>query len=189
MVTYSAGRHGRWARYGSTACPPHDEQHHLVVGEPREVFMHDLVLALSLHEVHARHLLSRANRRIAALNASVIFPRGAVHAIGNLNWRCTQPSRPAANYSSGRRHCSTSGRCTSDRCETLRRDLTELPRLITLAYLAREIELPMTGRGIRPAYRNGVNQLGTRWSDTNPGGGTAHLRQSDWSARLHHVAS
>ncbi len=44
---------------------------------------------------------SRANRRIAALNASVIFPSGAVDAIGNPNWRCTYPSKPAANCNFG----------------------------------------------------------------------------------------
>ena len=32
---------------------------------------------------------SRAKRRIAALNASVIFPSGAVEAIGSPSWRWT----------------------------------------------------------------------------------------------------
>jgi hypothetical protein len=34
-----------------------DEQHPFGAGEPGEVFMHDVVLALPLGEVHPRHLL------------------------------------------------------------------------------------------------------------------------------------
>ena len=52
--------------------------------------MHDVVLALALGEVHPGHAAaSRANRRIAALNASVILPSGAVEAIGSPSWRWT----------------------------------------------------------------------------------------------------
>ena len=44
---------------------------------------------------------SRAKRRIAALNASVIFPSGAVEAISNPSWRWTYPSSPLACCSCG----------------------------------------------------------------------------------------
>ena len=44
---------------------------------------------------------SRAKRRIAAVNASVIFPSGAVEAIGNPSWRWTYPSSPPACCSCG----------------------------------------------------------------------------------------
>jgi hypothetical protein len=37
---------------------------------------------------------SRANRRIAALNPSVIFPSGAVEAIGNPSWRVDVAQQP-----------------------------------------------------------------------------------------------
>ena len=36
---------------------PPDEQHPLLAGEPGEVLVHDVVLALALAEVHPRHLL------------------------------------------------------------------------------------------------------------------------------------
>ena len=49
--------------------------------------MHDVVLALALAEVHPGHLLIPGERRIAAANASVIFPIGAVEAIGRPSWR------------------------------------------------------------------------------------------------------
>jgi hypothetical protein len=64
-----------------------------------------------------------------------------------------------------RRH--PDGRLAIIDAETLRPDLTGLPDLITLAYLAREIQLPITARGIRHVYRHRVNQLGTHWSDTD----------------------
>jgi len=49
--------------------------------------VHDVVFALALAEVPHGTRWSRAKRRIAALNASVIFPSGAVEAIGSPSWR------------------------------------------------------------------------------------------------------
>jgi hypothetical protein len=44
---------------------------------------------------------SRANRRIAVANPSEIVPNGAVEAIGNPSWRCTNATNPAGYCSPG----------------------------------------------------------------------------------------
>ncbi|MGH3827931.1 MAG: hypothetical protein ACRDQX_12280 [Pseudonocardiaceae bacterium] len=61
---------------------------------------------------------------------------------------------------------STDGRLAIVDAETLRPDLTGMPDLITLAWLAREIDLPMTSREVRHAYHNRVNKRGAHWPDT-----------------------
>lgn len=48
--------------------------------------------------------------------------------------------------------------------ETLRPDLTGIPDLVTLAYLATEHRI-LPARHVRHLYRRHINQLGTQWSD------------------------
>jgi hypothetical protein len=61
-------------------------------GEPGQVLVHDVVLALALGEVHPRHPLLAAKRCIAATNASVIGSSGAVEAIGSRRWPRSSPT-------------------------------------------------------------------------------------------------
>ncbi|MFI6281600.1 hypothetical protein [Streptomyces sp. NPDC050988] len=49
--------------------------------------------------------------------------------------------------------------------ETLRPDLTGLPDLITLAYLAQVNGRALSPRWTRQAYRRHTNDLGAQWSD------------------------
>lgn len=86
-----------------------------------------------------------------------------------------------------RRH--PDGRLAIIDAETLRPDLTGLPDLITLAYLAREMQLPITGRGIRHTYRDRVNQLGARWSDTDLVAALRAFADATGLHCLHDVAS
>jgi hypothetical protein len=49
------------------------------------VLVHEVVLALHLHEVHPGDAFIAGVKADRAANASVIFPSGAVDAIGNPN--------------------------------------------------------------------------------------------------------
>ncbi|MGH3771448.1 MAG: MBL fold metallo-hydrolase [Pseudonocardiaceae bacterium] len=81
------------------------------------------------------------------------------------------------------------GRLAIIDAETLRPDLTGMPDLITLAWLAREINLPMTSREVRHAYRNQVNELGAYWSDTALVTALRAFADATGLHRLHDVAS
>jgi hypothetical protein len=61
---------------------PADEQHPLLAGEPGEVFVHDVDLALALDEIHPRH----------PLVAGVAAHRGA-ERVGDLPQRCGRGDR------------------------------------------------------------------------------------------------
>ena len=80
---------------------PAHEQHPLGAAEPRQVLVHDIVLAWPLAKSTHGSRWSRANRCTAALNASVIRASGAVEAIGNPSRRCTEPTRPGAYCNPG----------------------------------------------------------------------------------------
>lgn len=73
--------------------------------------------------------------------------------------------------------------------ETLRPDLTGLPDLITLAWLARELRLPMTARDIRHAYHRKVNELGADWSDSRLTAALRAFAKATGLHRLHGLAS
>ncbi|MEO7195355.1 MAG: hypothetical protein ABIZ05_11115 [Pseudonocardiaceae bacterium] len=86
-----------------------------------------------------------------------------------------------------RRH--PDGRLAIIDAETLRPDLTGMPDLITLAWLAREIDLPMTSREIRHAYRDRVNERGAHWTDTALVTALRAFAHATGLHRLHDVAS
>jgi hypothetical protein len=85
-----------------------------------------------------------------------------------------------------RRH---DGRLVVIDAETLRPDLTGLPDLITLAWLACELRLPMTGSDIRHAYRHEVNELGASWSDPDLTAALRAFAEATGLHRLHGIAS
>ncbi|MGB8198351.1 MAG: hypothetical protein WCF33_01435, partial [Pseudonocardiaceae bacterium] len=114
-------------------------------------------------------------RRVLHLTAQA---HGPVHVpLGHLDLKTDH----------ARRH--PDGRLAIIDAETLRPDLTGLPDLITLAYLAREIQLPITGLRIRHTYRDHVNQLGAHWSDTDLVAALRAFADATGLHCLHDVAS
>lgn len=73
--------------------------------------------------------------------------------------------------------------------ETLRPDLTGMPDLITLAWLAAELDLPRTGRAVRHSYLSRVNELGADWTDTTLVAALRAFADATGLHRLHDVTA
>ncbi|MGH3421781.1 MAG: hypothetical protein ACRDOD_19570 [Streptosporangiaceae bacterium] len=84
-------------------------------------------------------------------------------------------------------HRHPDGRLAIIDAETLRPDLTGMPDLITLAWLAGELGLPHTGRDVRHAYLDRVNALGAHWSDTTLVAALRAFAEATGLHRLHGV--
>lgn len=81
------------------------------------------------------------------------------------------------------------GRLAIIDAETLRPDLTGMPDLITLAWLAGEIGLPLTGRDVRHSYLDRVNALGSIWTDALLAAALRAFAEATGLHRLHDVAA
>lgn len=86
-----------------------------------------------------------------------------------------------------RRH--PDGRLAIIDAETLRPDLTGMPDLITLAWLARNLGLPHTGPAIRRTYLDRVNELDAAWTDTALIAALHAFADATGLHRLHQVAA
>jgi hypothetical protein len=86
-----------------------------------------------------------------------------------------------------RRH--PDGRIAIIDAETLRPDLTGLPDLITLGWLARDLGLRIGGPAIRSAYRERINLLGAQWSDSELVAALHEFADATGLRCLHDVAS
>ncbi|MEV8318372.1 hypothetical protein AB0Q95_29850 [Streptomyces sp. NPDC059900] len=84
-------------------------------------------------------------------------------------------------------HCRRrpDGRLALIDAETLRPDLTGMPDLITLAYLATTDGRTLSPRWVRQTYRRHTNHLGTQWSDAGLVGALRAFADATGLASLH----
>ncbi|MFF4948628.1 hypothetical protein [Streptomyces chattanoogensis] len=71
--------------------------------------------------------------------------------------------------------------------ETLRPDVTGLPDLITLAYLAQTEGRDLSPRAVRQVYRRCINDLGAQWSDAGLMNALAAFADATGLCSLHGV--